>query len=359
VEPAHPGNIQDGPAFAGRFFRAFRKVEFGSKGESTMNAARGWAARASMCAAVLSVLPWTIAGSQEPYPSRPIRLVVPVPPGGAADIAARALAQDWSNRLGQLVIVDNRVGAAGVIGSEIVMRASPDGYTLLYALVSTHSVVPAVLAKPPYDPVKDFTAVIRVLDCPQTLIASNSAPFSTVAELIAHARQHPGRLNFASTGTGSVQHLAGELLKQAAGIDVVHVPYKGDGPAMNDLIAGVVHIYFSPSARPAVESRKAKLLGVASLQRWPTTPDWPTIAESGLPGFWVLGWAGIMAPAATPRPIIQRLNATGNEAISHPETRKRFTALSCEPAGGPPEALETTIRNDLGRFKALGIRLDG
>lgn len=324
-----------------------------------MNSARQWVVHAAMCAAVLAVLPGTPATAQDSYPNRPVRLIVPVPPAGAADIAARAFAQDWSIRLGHPVVVDNRVGAAGVIGSEMVMRASPDGYTLLYALVSTHSVIPAVMARPPYDPLKDFAPVIRVLDCPQTLIASNSSPFSTVLELIAYARQNPGKLNYGSTGTGSVQHLAGELLKQVAGINIVHVPYKGDGPAMNDLMAGVIHIYFSPSARPAVESRKAKLLGVATPQRWPTTPDWPTLSETGLPGFWVVGWAGIMAPAATPRPIIQRLNATGNETISQPETRKRFTAISCEPAGGPPEALENVIRNDLGRFKALGIRLDG
>jgi tripartite-type tricarboxylate transporter receptor subunit TctC len=295
--------------------------------------------------------------AQDPYPSRPVRLIVPVPPGGAADLAARAFAQEWGPRLGQTLIIDNRVGASGIIGAEAVMRSPADGYTLLYALVSTHAAIPAVSAKPPFDPLADFVPVIRVVDCAQTLVATNQAPFSNVAELIAYARQNPGRVNYGSAGTGSVQHLAGELLRQAAHIEITHVPYRGDGPAMNDLMAGVIHIYFTPSARTAVEARKAKLLGVASAQRWSAAPDWPTIAESGLPGFEMLGWAGIAAPAATPRAVVQRLNAAGNQALAQAETRKRLTGLSCEPAGGAPEAFESTIRADLARFRQLGVRL--
>jgi len=287
------------------------------------------------------------------YPSKPVRLVLPGPPGGAADLTARTLAEPMSRKLGQPIVIDNRPGASGAIGSELVARSSPDGYTLAFVLISSHAVFPALAAKPSYDPLRDFAAVIRVADCPQTLVASNSAPFSNVAELIAYAKRNPGKIDYASAGTGSISHLAGEMLRLAADIDIVHVPYKGDALALNDVMAGVVHIYFTPAARPAVEAKRVKLLGVGSPGRWPATPDWPTLSESGLPGFQMVGWNGVMAPAGTPRAIVERLNLLGNEALAAPEVKKRLGELSCAAAGGPPEVFEATIRGDLARFRRL------
>lgn len=324
----------------------------------------GKARRSALAAALLCVGPAILGGAtvparaQEGYPSKPIRLVVPYPAGGASDLPIRVLAPELAAKLGQTIVVDNRAGANGRIGSEIVARSRADGYTLLAAVISAHAVAPALSSNVPFDPLKDFAATIKFVTSVQTLIARNSLPVSSVAELIAYAKKNPGKISFASAGIGSLGHLASELLKQAAGIDVVHVPYKGGAPAMADLMSGFVDILITASARPAVEAKKVKLLGVASLQRTSSAPDWPTIAESGVPGFEITSWIGIVVPAGTPRAIIQRLNELGNQVLAVPAVRKRLDELGFEPAGGTPEAFDATIRNDIARFKKLNIKLD-
>jgi tripartite-type tricarboxylate transporter receptor subunit TctC len=210
----------------------------------------------------------------------------------------------------------------------------------------------------PYDPLKDFVPVIKIGDSVQTLVARNSLPASSVRELIAYAKKNPGKVTYASSGVGSIAHVAGELFRQQAGVDLVHVPYKGDAPAMNDVVAGFADIVFTPQAKPLVDAKKVKVLGVASAKRTAANPEWPTIAESGLPGFDLTSWVGIMAPAGTPREVVAKLNQVADGVIRAPAMRKRFEDIGYEPAGGSPEAFAAAIRNDIARFKKLDIKLE-
>jgi tripartite-type tricarboxylate transporter receptor subunit TctC len=297
------------------------------------------------------------AAAQQAYPNRPIRLVVAFPPGGTADLVSRVFAQELSEKLGQTVVVENRPGAAGRIGAEAVMRSPADGYTLITAVTSSHGIAPALAKAFPYDPVKDFASVIKLGGSPMALVARNGFPASTAGELVAYAKANPGKINFASTGPGSFAHLAGELLKQAAGIDMTHVPYKGDSDAIKDLTSENVDIFFTPVARPQVEGKLIKVIGIAAVKRAAATPTWPTISETGGPALVLASWTGIMAPAGTPREIIDRLNALGNEVLALPSVRKRFDDLAYELGGGTPEAFAAEVGNEVARLKRLNETL--
>jgi tripartite-type tricarboxylate transporter receptor subunit TctC len=299
---------------------------------------------------------WSAAWAQD-YPNKPIRVVVPFAAGGASDSVSRVFSQELSTRLGQPVIVENRPGATGVIGADAVAKSAPDGHMLLMAVISSHAIAPVLGANVPYHPLKDFTPIVKVGDSAMTLVAANSLPVSNVRELIAHAKANPGKLTYGSSGIGSIFHLAGEMFSREAGISMVHVPYKGDAPALADMMAGVLDLLFTPTPGPAVKAGRVKPLGIASEQRRSSTPTWPTIAESGLK-FQMSSWTGLMGPAGMQRAVVMRLNETGNEIIKSAAFVKRLEDLGYDPAGGSPEDFAAAIRNDMERFGKLGIKLN-
>ena len=292
--------------------------------------------------------------AQYVYPSRAIRLIVPAAPGGGTDFTARMIAQKLTESMGQTVIVDNRPGAAGNIGVEIAAKASPDGYTLVMPITS-FSINPHLYAKLPFDTIKDFAPVVLASSAPLFLVINPSVPAKSVSELIAVAKSKPGQLNYANSGNGTTAHLAGELFKKMAGVNLVSVPYKGGGPAVIDLIAGHVQIYFStiPAALAHVQAGKLRGVAVTATKRVNLIPDVPTVAESDLPGFEVVGWFGIFAPAATPKPIIARLNQEINAVLRTPETQKRFAGEGLIPGSGTPEELGNFLRAELAKWGAL------
>ena len=294
------------------------------------------------------------AAAQNTYPSRPIRLIVPASPGGGTDFTARTIGQKLSEVVRQTVIVDNRPGAAGNIGVEIASKANPDGYTIVMPITS-FSINPHLYSKLPFDTAKDFAPIVLASSAPLFLVVNPSVPAKTVSELIALAKAKPGQLNYANSGNGTTAHLAGELLKKSAGIDLVSVPFKGGGPAVIDLIAGRVQIYFStiPAALTQVKAGKLRGIAVTTQKRVDLIPDVPTVAESGLPGFEVVGWFGIFAPAGTPKPVINTLNKGINAALRAPETQERFARQGLIPGGGTPEELERFFRAELKRWGAL------
>src|SRR5437660_7664528 len=249
-------------------------------------------------AAALLVVAAPVALGQAAYPTKPVRLVVPYPPGGTTDLLARAAAQKLSEAWGQQVIVANRPGAAGNIGAELVARSAPDGYTLLMGTVGTHAINASLYAKMPYDHVKDFAPVILVAGVPNVLVVNPQLPVNTVPGLVAYAKANPGKLNFASSGSGTSIHLSGELFKTMTGVQMTHVPYKGSAPALTDLIGGQVQLMFDnlPSALPQIKGGKLRAIAVTSTKRAPALPDIPTMAESGLPGFEASSWFGVLAP---------------------------------------------------------------
>jgi tripartite-type tricarboxylate transporter receptor subunit TctC len=299
-------------------------------------------------------------GAAQSYPSKPIRLIVPFPPGGPNDILGRVVAQKLTEQLGYQVVIDNRGGAGGIIGAELGARAAPDGYTLLLGGTASMSINPGLHKTLPYDPIKDFSAVSLVGTAPSMLIAHPTVPIRTVKDLIKLAKAKPGQLNFASAGIGTPPHLAGELFKSMAGVDMVHVPYKGGGPALTDLLAGQVGLYFSgiSSALPFVREGKLRGIAVTSAKRTAVVPDMPTIAESGLPGYEVGNWYAILAPAATPAAIVARLNAEINTALKVAEVRKRFLELAADPVGSSPAELGMYIRSEIAKWAKV-IKLAG
>jgi tripartite-type tricarboxylate transporter receptor subunit TctC len=295
------------------------------------------------------------------YPNRTIRLIVPYPPGGASDVVARLFANEMSKRLGQTMIVENKPGANGLIGSELVAKSAPDGYTLLSAVTSSQEVMPALRRKLPYDPIKSFAPVIKIGESIQTLVARTGLPASNVQQLIAYAKANPGKLNYGSPGIGSIGHFGGALFAMAAHIDIVHVPYKGDGPAMADVIANRLDLLVTPLARPAVQAGQVKVIGVAASHRSALVPDWPTIAESGIP-YNLTSWVGVMAPAGTSPEIIKKLNTAGNEILQDPVIKKRYGDLGYDVVGGSPQEFGAAIIRDIDQFrtinKTLKISLD-
>ncbi|HXF68129.1 MAG TPA: tripartite tricarboxylate transporter substrate binding protein [Burkholderiales bacterium] len=312
----------------------------------------------------LVVCGWPGAAAQG-YPEKPVRMVVPFPPGGAADIVARQLGERLSEALGQQVIVDNRAGAGGRIGAEAVARAAPDGYTLLFASSSAMSIGPHIGTKPPYDPLRSFAPIVLVAHAPNVLVVHPSVPAKSVKELVAVARARPGALNFASNGTGTLSHLTGELFMQRAGVKMVHVPYKGAAPAVIDTLAGNVSLLFAAYPSVAAQARAGRLraLAVTGAKRAAIAPELPTVAESGLPGFEASQWWGLYAPAGTPPLALARLNAEANKALRAADIQKRLAADGASAAGGSPEDLARYLRDDYEKWgrviRAAGIREEG
>jgi tripartite-type tricarboxylate transporter receptor subunit TctC len=286
------------------------------------------------------------------YPSRPLHLIVPFPPGGSTDILARVLGQKLSEVLEQPVVVDNRPGAGGSIGAEAAAKAAPDGYTLLMGQLGPLAVSPAIYKKLPYDPVKSFAPVSLMAIVPSVLVVNNALPVRSAAELIAYAKKNPGKLAYGSAGNGSTSHLTTEYFKLATGTDILHVPYKGVGPMLTDLVSGQVAmgINGAPAVMPHVTSGRLRALAVTSLARVPSLPDIPTLDEAGVKGFEANGWYGIVAPAGTPSAIVLRLNSGIRRAVGTPELRARLDAEGAIPAGGTPEEFGALIASEIVRW---------
>jgi tripartite-type tricarboxylate transporter receptor subunit TctC len=298
------------------------------------------------------------------FPDRAIRIVVPYPPGGTTDLLARAIAPRLSERLHQPVMIENRPGAGGVIGAQIVMKSAPDGYTLLFGTVATHGILPALQKPAPYDPLKDFAPVTLVAYTPNVLLANPAVPVRNVAELLALAKAKPGTLNFGSTSQGGSPHMSGELLKTMAQIDLQHVPYKGGGPMMIDLIGGQIQLGFDnlPSAIAHVRSGTVRALAVTTAKRWPGAPDIPTLAEAGVPGYEASAWFGLLAPAATPKPVVDLLQRDVAAILRLPEVEKQFFEQGAEPSGNTPDEFARMIAGELQKWAkvvaATGVKLE-
>lgn len=294
------------------------------------------------------------AAAQNGYPSRPIRLIVPSAPGGGTDFTARTIGQKLTDIVGQTIIVDNRPGAAGNIGVEIAAKSAPDGYTLVMPITS-FPINPHLYSRLPFDTLKDFAPIVHASSAPLFLVVNPAVAAKSVGELIALAKAKPGQLNFANSGNGTTAHLAGELLKKMAAVDIVGVAYKGGGPAVLDLIAGRVQIYFStiPAALTHVQAGRLRGIAVTTSRRVDLIPDVPTVGESGLPGFEVVGWFGIFAPAATPKPVITRLNKDLNAVLRMNDVQQRFASQGLMPGGGTPEELGRFLRSELSKWGAL------
>ncbi len=296
-----------------------------------------------------------LAAHAETWPAKPIRMVVPFPAGGPTDVMTRVVAEKLSAELGQSVFIDNKPGAGGEIGAKFAADSAPDGYTFVMATGSTHSVGPYLVSKPPYDPQKDFTPVIWAGNAPNVLVVSPKLGFKNVRDLIAYAKAHPGELNFASSGIGSVAHLTGELFARQAGIKLTHVPYKGTQLAVPDIMSGQVAMLFDAivTAKPHIDAGRLEALGISTLKRSPLMPDLPTISESGLPGFESYNWFGVFGPAGLPRPIVDRMNAGMNRVLQDPAVRARFAQLGFEPAGGTPGQFAGMVRTETAKWRKV------
>jgi tripartite-type tricarboxylate transporter receptor subunit TctC len=285
------------------------------------------------------------------YPERPVRLIVPFVPGGAVDAVGRLLGNAMTANLGQPVVIENRGGAGGVIGMEASAHAAPDGYTMMVSH-SGFAAMPGFYRKLPFDPVRDFEGIVTAVSGIYVLVVNPKVTFKSVAGLIAYAKANPGKLSYASAGVGSTVHLAGEFFKRTAGVDIVHVPYKGSGPATTDLVGGQVQMMFGPAVNtlPLAQAGNLLALAVTSAKRSALAPDLPTIAESGLPGFDVVGWYGLAAPAATPKAAIDRLNDAANSVLKSPDLIEQFRLQGYEPVGGTPEEATAWIKAEVTRW---------
>jgi tripartite-type tricarboxylate transporter receptor subunit TctC len=296
------------------------------------------------------------------YPSRPIRLIVPQSPGGPSDMIARLTAQRLGENLGQIVVADNRAGAAGNVGCEIAARAAPDGYTLLLGPPGCLTINPSLYGKLAFDPQRDFEPITQIESGPQMLLVHPSVAAHSVKELVALAKAKPNAFNFASGGAGTPNHLAGELFRNAAGLQIVHVPYKGTGPALTALVSGQVQMMIASlaPALPHVKSGRLRGLAVSSRERSRILPEMPTIAESGYPGFEMVSWHSILAPAKTPQPIITRLHGELVKVLAQPDVKERFAGMGLDTVGSTPQALAQHIRSETARFAkviaAAGIK---
>jgi len=302
--------------------------------------------------------------AQQDYPSRPIRMIVPYPPGGPTDIMGRLTSEVLSKRLGQNVVVDNRGGAATAIGAEMAARSPADGYTLLVSSETTFAVTPALKNKLPYHPERDFAPVSQLTTQPYVLAVSPSLPVNSVSQLVAHAKANPGKLSYGSAGTGGANHLAGEMFRHVAGIDILHVPYKGNGPAIVDLIGGQIALMLGSisSLYPQAASKKLRLLAVASAKRSTAAPEIPTFTESGMAGYQVSGWNCLVVPRGTPQHVIKRLNAEIVAGFNQPDVVERLRKQSIEPVAGTPEQLAAHMKSELARYqkliKAVGLTVE-
>ncbi|MDB5812270.1 MAG: hypothetical protein JWN94_4392 [Betaproteobacteria bacterium] len=301
-----------------------------------------------------------VAGAQS-YPSKPVRFVSPYPPGGANDILARIIGQKLGENLGQQMVIENRGGATGNIGAEYVAKAAPDGYTILMGQASNLT-INVSLMKMPYDPIKDLAPVTLVATTPNLLVVHPSLPVKTVKDLVALARAKPGSINYASSGSGSAGHLAGELFNRVAKIDMVHIPYKGAAPALTDVVAGQAQIYFtSPiSAQPFVKGGRLRMVAVTSLKRSASMPEIPTVAESGYPDFDVVSWWGVLTPAAVPKDIIGKLHTEIVKVLALPEIKAKFADQGADVASNTPEQFAAYIKSEIAKWgkliKELGVK---
>lgn len=289
------------------------------------------------------------------YPSKPIRIIVPFPPGGGNDVIARVVGQKLNERLGQQVVIDNKAGANGIVGLQALMQAPPDGYTLAVAAAGPMAVNPSLYEKLPYDPLKDFAPITNMVNFPLLLVTHPSVPAKTTLELINLAKSKPKQLFFASPGSGNSGHLAGELFNSMAKVETVHVPYKGQGPALSDLLAGQVQMLYSsiPSVVGQVKSGQLKAIAVGSAKRVPSLADIPTIAESGLPGYEAYSWVGIVAPAKTPKEIVALLNREIVAILKMPDVAEKLNMQGALPVGDTPEQFAIYIKDEIAKWGAV------
>ena len=298
------------------------------------------------------------------FPVKPIRLIVTFPAGGAADALGRALALKLSENLGQTVVVENRPGAGGNVGAEAVAKAPADGYTLLFATNGTHGINPALYARTPYDPVKDFAPISITQSLPSFFVVNNSVPVKSVKEFVDYARARPGKIDYGSAGNGTTSHLATELFKTQANVVAVHIPFRGGAAALTDLLAGRVQfiIHTAPDTLPQIRAGKVRPLAITTAQRSPLAPDVPTMAESGLAGFDVSSWTGLLAPAGTPNEVIQRLTRAAAEVALAPDYRDRLAGMGADALASTPQQFADTIRRELAKWpavvKASGAKVD-
>jgi tripartite-type tricarboxylate transporter receptor subunit TctC len=317
---------------------------------------------------VVLLLAWTLvlaAGSAlAQYPTKPVRIIVPYPPGGTTDILARLVAKGLTDKFGQTFVVENRPGASGAIGSQAVAKSPPDGYTLVMGTISSHGINSALYKALPYDAVKDFAPVTNVASTPNVITVNPGVPAKTLNELLALAREKPGKLNFGSTSQGGSPHMSAELLKMMAHVDLVHVPYKGAGPMLADLIGGQIQIGFDnlPSSMSHIKSGKVRAIAVTTAKRWPGAPEIPTVAESGVPGYEVSGWFGLLAPAGTPKPVIDALYRAIADILKQPDVAKQLLELGAEPAANGPDAFGRQIADEVEKWKkvvaATGVKAE-
>ena len=314
------------------------------------------------CAAVLAAL-MACAAAAQPFPSKPVKIIVPSAPGDGSDILARAIAQKLTERWGQTVIVENRPGAGGVVGTEAAAKSPADGYTVIMGNAGSHAINQALYAKLPYDVVRDFAPITLVASAPNVFVVNPAVPANTVAEFLALAKKEPGKYAFASGGNGSSAHLNGEMLKAFAGVELTHVPYKGASPAITDVIAGQVQLMIGnlPPILPHIKSGKLRALGVTTATRFAATPDLPPIAET-VPGYESLAWFGLFAPAATPKELVNKWHADVVAVLALPDIRDRVVQLGFQAVGNTPEAYAALIRNDIAKWqhvvKVSGAKVD-
>ena len=304
----------------------------------------------SLAMATAGALP--LAAAAQAYPAKPVTIVVPFAPGGTTDILARIVGQGLGTELGQPFVVDNRAGAGGNIGASLAAKAPADGYTLFMGTVGTHAINQALYKKMPFDPVKDFAPISRVATVPNLLVAHPSQPYKTVKELIAYAKANPGKVTYGSPGSGASPHVSGELFKSMTGTDLLHVPYKGSAPAMTDLLGGQIAIMFDnmPSAIQHVRSGKLRPIAVTTAKRSPELPDIPTIAEAGVPGYEAMSWFGLFAPAATPKPVLDRLNAALVKVLNQPDVKKKIAEQGGDVVAETPEQFAAFIKAETAKW---------
>lgn len=316
---------------------------------------------ATLSATLATALLYSSLAFAQSYPNRPIRWISPWPAGGANDVFSRALAQKLTESLGQPVIVDNKAGAAGTIGSDLAAKAPGDGYTIVMGSSPTHAIAPSMYSALPYDPIRDFVPVTLVAVVPNVLIVHPSVPAKSVTELIAYAKANPGKINFASTGNGTSQHLSAELFKTLTGIDIVHIPYKGTAPALTELLAGTVQMAFEnmPALLPHIQAGKLRALAVTPAKRSAVMPDIPTVAEAGVPGYEAAVWFGVLVPAKTPRAIVDKLHEEIMKALETPDLKARMASLGAEVVGLGPDQFANYLTAEIPKWakvvKAAGL----
>lgn len=302
--------------------------------------------------------------SQTAYPAKPIRMIVPFPPGGINDFAARSVSTKLGEAFGQSVVIDNRSGAGGIIGTELAARSAPDGYTLSIGSVATHAINQSLYKKLSYDVLRDFAPITDILNAPNLVVVHPSLPVRSVKELIALAKSRPGQINYGSAGSGTATHLSVEMFKQMTGVDLIHVPYRGAGPSVTDLVAGQISVIFAsmPSALTHAKAGRLRALAVTGRNRSPSVPELPTVAEAGVPGYAFTSWVGIFAPSGTPPEIVARLHGETLKVVRLPETKERFFNQGVEGGGMPPQEFAGFVKAEIAMLEKVvkfsGARAD-